>query len=230
MKNKTLMSWIAAGIFALVLSSCNKQNSNVWDDSNNVGSYKRAKERVLWGEDTGSSLAFQAPRALSLLEEDFVPLQEDDLNQSSSELVFAQSTLSPGDEDCPIPGIQGFHIPKGALAVVFHSIYFDTDDYSVKNPETQSALHKITSYLKSHPKTHIFVEGHCDQRGAEAYNLALGTRRANAVRNALIQQGVSTEQVHTISYGKEKPADTRNVPEAWTKNRRAQFKIFELNH
>ncbi|MBM3198029.1 MAG: hypothetical protein FJZ58_02080 [Chlamydiae bacterium] len=228
MKYSTLSSWIAAAACVLILNSCHK-NSNVWDDSNNIGSYKRAKERILWGEGTEGTLAFQPPKTLSLLEDDFVPLQDDDLKQTSSELVFAQSSVSPGEENSPLPGIQSFQIPKGALAAVFRSIYFNTDDFSIQTEEIQSVLKKIATYLSSHPKTHIFVEGHCDQRGAEAYNLSLGSKRANAIRNGLIQHGADAEQIHTISYGKEKPAAVENTPEAWAQNRRAQFKIYEKN-
>ena len=73
----------------------------------------------------------------------------------------------------------------------------------------------------------MYVEGHTDERGPEAYNLSLGTRRANSVRTLLIQKGVDLNQVHTISYGKERPDDNSHTPDAWSKNRRAEFKIYQ---
>ena len=229
MKNSIFTTCIAAGACLFLLNSCSKQNSTVWDDSNNLGSYKRAKERVLWGEGVDSTLAFNTTKSLSLLDDDFVPLQDDDLQKNSSEIVFAQPKVSPGEDNSLLPGIQGFQIPKGALAAIFHSVYFNTDEFSVKDPNSLATIQKIAAYLERHPNTSIFIEGHCDQRGAEAYNLSLGSKRANAIRNLLIQQGVNQEQLHTISYGKEKPASSENTPEAWSKNRRAQFKIFERN-
>ncbi len=73
----------------------------------------------------------------------------------------------------------------------------------------------------------MFVEGHTDERGPEAYNLSLGARRANYVRTLLVQKGVDHNQLHTISFGKERPAEMGHNSEAWSKNRRAQFKIYK---
>ncbi|MGE5196373.1 MAG: OmpA family protein, partial [Anaerolineae bacterium] len=88
-------------------------------------------------------------------------------------------------------------------------------------------IDKIASYLKEHKDTFIFVLGHCDERGPEAYNLALGSRRANTIRSLLVQKGVDLNQIHTISYGKERPIDAGHTPEAWQKNRRAEFKVYQ---
>jgi len=85
----------------------------------------------------------------------------------------------------------------------------------------------MATYLKAHPHTYVIVEGHCDERGPEAYNLALGTRRAQHVRSLLIQHGVNVDQLHTISYGKEQPEAYGHSPQDWAKNRRAHFKIYE---
>ncbi|MBI3236675.1 MAG: OmpA family protein, partial [Chlamydiales bacterium] len=85
----------------------------------------------------------------------------------------------------------------------------------------------MASYLKAHPNVYLFVTGHCDERGPEAYNLALGTRRANYVRGYLVKNGVDANRIHTVSYGKEKPCDLRHNAEGWSKNRRAEFKIYE---
>ena len=201
----------------------------MWDDSNNVGSYKRAKERILWGAPSQSeeTVAFNDSKEPLFSDEDFIPLQDDDLKESFSEVVFAQPKNSPGEAGSRLPGIGGFQLPLGALAQLFQTVYFNTDEFTLKKPEHLQVIQKIASYLKDHPHTYIFVEGFCDQRGPEAYNLALGSRRANYVRNALIEKGVNGEQIHTISYGKEQLADSSNTPEAWAKNRRARFKLHE---
>jgi peptidoglycan-associated lipoprotein len=232
MKTSRLWALVLSCSSLLILDSC-KKDSDVWDDSSNVGSYKRAKERILWGspvqsEDLTASNDTNSKGAL-FSDNDFIPLQDEDLKEQFSDIAFAQPKNSPGEENSFLPGISGFQIPIGALAQVFRVVYFNTDEFVLKKPEHLAAIEKVASYLKNHPKTYIFVEGYCDQRGPEAYNLALGSRRANYVRNLLIEKGVDGEQVHTISYGKEKLADSANTPDAWAKNRRAEFKIYEKN-
>lgn len=226
MKKTTLWTLIIPCLSCLFFSSCNKQSGNVWDDSgNNMGSYKRAKDRVLWGSSESSDFAFSSSKS-SIQDDDFIPLQDEDLKQQFSEVVFAQPKNSPGEDGSVLPGINGFQTPAGTLAKIFKTLHFNTDEYSLKSAESLDSVYQMASYLKANPKTYIFVEGHCDQRGPEAYNLSLGVKRANSVRTLLIQQGVNPEQIHTISYGKEKLADFSNTSEALAKNRRAQFKVY----
>ena len=71
----------------------------------------------------------------------------------------------------------------------------------------------------------VLIEGHCDERGTDEYNLALGERRALAVRRYLVALGISADRLHTISYGEEKPAVLGSDEAAWSKNRRAEFKV-----
>lgn len=79
-------------------------------------------------------------------------------------------------------------------------------------------------FLAAHPNMRLLIEGHCDERGSEDYNLALGDSRAKRVRDALVQQGISADRVKLISYGKEKPFCTAAENEScWSQNRRAHF-------
>jgi peptidoglycan-associated lipoprotein len=77
----------------------------------------------------------------------------------------------------------------------------------------------------NYPRVKIQVEGHCDERGTNEYNLALGERRANAAKKYLVSLGVSTDRISSISYGEEKPLDAGHNEEAWSKNRRGHFVI-----
>jgi len=228
MKKSIILPLLLSCIGCLLLDGCKKKNGDVWDDSNTaLGSYKRAKERVLWGSnDVAESSVAVAPSFSSESDEDFISLQDDDIKEQFSEVVFAQPKQSPGDEGSFLPGIEGFLAPTGSLSEIFKNIYFNTDEYSPKNAEGTATIRSVAAYLKAHPKTYVFITGNCDQRGPEAYNQSLGMKRSNNIRSLLIQEGVNPEQVHTISYGKEKPADPRNIAEAWAKNRRAEFKIF----
>jgi peptidoglycan-associated lipoprotein len=101
-------------------------------------------------------------------------------------------------------------------------IYFDYDKYDVR-PADQGSLQGDAQFLQQHPNIHITVEGHCDERGSTEYNLALGTNRADTVKNALIQAGVSGDRIKTISYGKEKPFCTESNESCWQQNRRGHF-------
>ncbi len=101
-------------------------------------------------------------------------------------------------------------------------VYFDYDKADVR-ADQQTALQGDIAFLKQHPNIHFTVEGHCDERGSTEYNLGLGDNRANAVKNALTQGGISTGNIKTISYGKEKPFCTESSEACWQQNRRGHF-------
>ncbi|HKJ04564.1 MAG TPA: peptidoglycan-associated lipoprotein Pal [Geopsychrobacteraceae bacterium] len=103
-------------------------------------------------------------------------------------------------------------------------IYFDFDQY-VLTKTAQDTLYANAQVLKAAPEVKIVVEGHCDERGSDEYNLALGEKRAVATKNYLISLGVPAEQMGTISYGEEVPLDMGHSEEAWAKNRRAEFTL-----
>ena len=101
-------------------------------------------------------------------------------------------------------------------------VYFDYDKADIR-ADQQSALQGDIAFLKQHPNIHFTVEGHCDERGSTEYNLGLGDNRANAVKNALTQGGVSASSIKTFSYGKEKPFCTESNESCWQQNRRGHF-------
>jgi peptidoglycan-associated lipoprotein len=101
-------------------------------------------------------------------------------------------------------------------------IYFEYDKGDIR-PDQQGSLQADAQFLQQHPNIHITVEGHCDERGSTEYNLALGTNRADAVKNALIQAGVGGDRIKTISYGKEKPFCTESNEACWQQNRVGHF-------
>lgn len=110
--------------------------------------------------------------------------------------------------------------PNSPLAK--RSVYFDFDSYSVKD-EYQSLLQAHANYLKSHPERHVLIQGNTDERGTSEYNLALGQKRAEAVRRALSLMGVPDSQMEAVSLGKEKPLATGHDEAAWAQNRRADL-------
>ncbi len=104
------------------------------------------------------------------------------------------------------------------------TIYFEFDKAAIR-PSERSKIEAVVSDLKSNPANAVLVEGHCDERGTEEYNRALGERRALAVREYIIHSGIGAERVFTISYGLDRPAVDGHNEEAWSKNRRAQFDL-----
>jgi len=101
-------------------------------------------------------------------------------------------------------------------------IYFDFDQWQIR-PDQLTMVQTDAAFLNQHPDITVTVEGHCDERGSVEYNLALGVKRATVLREALVEAGVSRENVATISYGKEKPACTEHDESCWQENRRDHF-------
>jgi peptidoglycan-associated lipoprotein len=106
------------------------------------------------------------------------------------------------------------------------NIYFDFDK-SVLSREAIEELKEIGAWLLENPNTKIRIEGNCDDRGTDEYNLALGERRARSAKNFLVSLGVATEKIITISFGEENPADPGHNEMAWRKNRRDEFNIVD---
>lgn len=114
----------------------------------------------------------------------------------------------------------------GAAHDAIVDVFFDYDRYSIRPSET-AALKKDIKFYKDYPKTKIIIEGHCDERGSMEYNIALGQRRADAVRTYLIDAGISADRISTVSYGKERPFCTTHDEECWQLNRRGHFIVKE---
>ncbi|HUV51415.1 MAG TPA: peptidoglycan-associated lipoprotein Pal [Anaerolineae bacterium] len=104
------------------------------------------------------------------------------------------------------------------------NIYFDFDKYNLL-PVAQQILQKKAEWLRNNPDVSVIVEGHCDERGTNEYNIALGDRRAESARTYLINLGIADSRLTTVSYGEERPVDSGHNEGAWAKNRRAHFEI-----
>jgi peptidoglycan-associated lipoprotein len=99
------------------------------------------------------------------------------------------------------------------------TVHFEFDQYNVPESD-KTVLGRQAAWLAKYPAVRVTVEGHADERGTREYNLALGARRANAVKEYLVSQGVSTARVETVSYGKERPICTESNEACWAQNRR----------
>lgn len=103
-------------------------------------------------------------------------------------------------------------------------IHFDYDAYTVR-PQDGDLLQANAAWMQKNPQTHVQIEGHCDDRGSEEYNLALGARRAQAAKDYLQTLGVAGDRLSTISYGKELPLCTEATEECYAQNRRDHFAV-----
>lgn len=120
--------------------------------------------------------------------------------------TVTQSTIVPGSaEDLRVN--------------VGDTVHFEYDKSDVTD-EDKSVLQRQATWLQRYPQVRVTIEGHCDERGTREYNIALGARRANAVKEYLVSLGVSSGRVDTISYGKERPICTESTEECWAQNRR----------
>ncbi|MBP7274898.1 MAG: peptidoglycan-associated lipoprotein Pal [Kiritimatiellae bacterium] len=109
---------------------------------------------------------------------------------------------------------------------LFSPVFFDYDSAQV-NPAEQSKIEQAASHLMNNSAVQMIVEGHCDERGSNEYNLALGERRALAVRAYLISRGIDASRVQTKSLGEERPAAMGHDESAWSQNRRAEFVVVQ---
>ena len=113
-----------------------------------------------------------------------------------------------------IPGsAQDFKVNVG------DTVHFALNQYNVQDSD-KNTLNKQAAWLARYPSVRLSIEGHCDERGTREYNLALGARRANAVKEFLVAQGVAAGRLETISYGKERPICTESNEDCWAQNRR----------
>ena len=220
----------------IITSGCYRSTDEVWDDTLTAGHHVGRGFDTLGGKG-GDSRQVQST-------DDFYALNEDPYNYSPDFMPYFEegdpsdlycmadvrpSKHSPGDPGSSIPGIEGFREPSSdaIYSKVFRPVYFEYNSNQVKGQENLQILQNIASYMQQHPSIYVFVEGHCDKRGPEAYNFALGSRRSNEVRNYLIGEGVSPDHLFTISYGKEKLLALGDDEASHRMNRRDAFKIYE---
>ncbi|MEZ0259691.1 MAG: peptidoglycan-associated lipoprotein Pal [Alphaproteobacteria bacterium] len=125
-----------------------------------------------------------------------------------------QQTIGSSDPNGPAPGSQ-----QDLVVNVGDRVFFGYDQYDLTS-EARSTIERQAQWMKQYPSVSIMVEGHADERGTREYNIALGEKRASAVRNYLIANGVEPSRLQTISYGKERPAVMGAEETSWAQNRR----------
>jgi peptidoglycan-associated lipoprotein len=132
------------------------------------------------------------------------------------------SSAPPPVEETNTPVEEPTTTPTDVSPISLNDAFFDFDQYNLTS-EAKITLEANAREMKRVSSSSVTIEGHCDERGTKAYNLALGDKRANAAKDYLVSLGVTASRVTTISYGKERPFDSGHSESSWAKNRRAHF-------
>jgi len=115
-------------------------------------------------------------------------------------------------------------VAEFAARAELEDIHFDFDRYDIR-PGDARLLDASAAWLRANPASLVLIEGHCDERGTDAYNMALGDRRAKATMDYLVSRGIQAERITTLSYGEERPVCRQHTEACWAKNRRAHFLV-----
>lgn len=141
-------------------------------------------------------------------------------NASRADSVRAQILRDSADAAAGITS----GLDRTADSVLRAPVRFELDQYDL-TPGAQQQLELKLAILRAHPRLELQLEGHADERGPDEYNLALGNRRAASVKRYLVEHGIPDARLTITSYGEERPADARSNEEAWSANRRAEFRV-----
>jgi peptidoglycan-associated lipoprotein len=144
-----------------------------------------------------------------------------ELKNTHNSITGTQMATKDSNKEEPIDSLTPI-LNAAELKPMLEIIYFDFDSATL-SPVAREILEKNATIMKDDPAVTVRIEGHCDERGSDEYNLALGEKRAKAAAKYLAALGVAEKRIGTISYGKEKPAESGHDEAAWAKNRRDQF-------
>jgi len=187
--------------FGLILSGCPKKTV--------------VKEEPSFKKEETARLEAERERAArEARERELAKLREEEAKKALAK-EFEKSLAAKKE-----PGVEG----QVFESYLLKDIHFDFDKYDIR-PGDAEILKENAALLLKHSNVKIQIEGHCDERGTEQYNLALGERRANSTKKYLLSLGIAADRISTISYGEERPVDLGYNEEAWAKNRRAHTVI-----
>ncbi len=230
MKKSSMFVALQIALAATFLVGCHRSTEEVWDDTRSATRYVGRGLRALGGKHGDDSRQIRSKGEFSGFNEDaeeyslldeYIPLiekEENTLAKKGNRALDAKNA----------PSLKEFKDPKDSerLAEIFRNIHFSLDSDKIRGDDNLKIVKGIADYMKKQNNAYLCIEGHCDERGAQAYNLALGTRRSNTVRSLLVKEGVDPERIQTVSYGKERPLAKGHTEESFKKNRRAEFKIY----
>lgn len=202
MKCSTMMAILCCGALALAVTGCK------YDDANGD---------ELAGDQAGAVDVSTDDGTMNASAQDVGTEADPNANANATETDLSALTGVPFDQD-----------PNFARCtdVDFAPVYFGFDASQLA-PAELAKIESVAQHLQSKPNRVVIVEGNCDERGSNEYNLSLGDLRAISIRDYLVTLGVDAQRIQTKSYGEEKPAVTGHGEGAWSKNRRGEFAVFQ---
>jgi len=156
-------------------------------------------------------------------EEEVKPAEEIKEEVMKVEEEAAEDIAYSRDEDIGERDLSPAEVEEMAKTV-FSDIHFDYDKYNIR-PDARPMLDQVASFMGENGDYNVVIEGHCDERGTNEYNLALGERRAKSTKNYLISLGISSSRISTVTFGEEKPLCIDTSETCWQSNRRAHFVV-----
>jgi peptidoglycan-associated lipoprotein len=153
-----------------------------------------------------------------------LPIQPQTTERPQTQLPPDRGPGSTGVTQTPSSAVPGS--AQDFVINVGDRVYFDLDQHDIRD-DAQSVLQGQAAWLRRYPNVRVRIEGNADERGTREYNLALGARRANSVRDFLVAQGVTSGRISTISFGKEQPLDPGTSEESYQRNRNARTAIVD---
>ncbi len=153
--------------------------------------------------------------------EETMPAEETSIEETGTlerEEVVEESVFVPAEDSISESELSAEDLAKS----IFKDVLFDYDKSDIR-PDARPALNAVSAFLNNNKDINIVIEGHCDDRGTNEYNLALGEKRAKAAKNYLASQGISPARMIVITFGEEKPVCTNQNERCWQQNRRAHF-------
>lgn len=218
MKARVLQLTFWAAI-VLLSASCHR-TSETWENVKTAGRYMQRGVDSFWGKDADSKMLASDDQFVGPYDE-FIPMNDSDLRGlAKNDTALPQPRGIPGMNG--IPALDQFY-----ASTEFRSVHFNTDEHILRDQADIQMIHQITAYLKNHPNDLLLIEGHTDERASASYNMALGVRRANHMRQLLVKNGINLNRIYTVSRGKEQPVAIGHSQDDWKQNRRAEFKIYE---
>ena len=169
-----------------------------------------------------SAMFFTASCAQKMVQTETIPATQQEVSRASDKSVKDTDQGRKSQEERL--RVEGSAREVTGNTVVSESVHFAFDS-ALLSEQAQQILISKADYLRNHSEVLVTVEGHCDERGTDAYNIALGERRAESVKNFLVDLGISANRLNTISYGEERPIALGQNEFSWAKNRRAQLVV-----
>jgi peptidoglycan-associated lipoprotein len=221
-----MFRFVIASMILLLAAGCS-HNSESWENMKTAGRYMQRGVDSILGKEYESRMLTSDEEFYGPFDDDFIPLNDSDLRRAfaSSDAALPQPKAIPGQFG--LPNLDAFYNAPDSLRSLFSSVHFATDEHVLRDKNEIAGLMRLAEYLRKNPNVYLVIDGHCDERASASYNMALGMRRANAVRTFLVKNGADLNRIYTLSHGKEQPIAQGHGEEDWRANRRTEFRMYQ---